>query len=499
MNVFEHFAGAARKFPETLAINGASGSVTFQVFEQEVRSTAAYLTQKGLGPGDRVLVFVPMSVDLYRVVLAIFQIGATAVFLDEWVSLDRLKLCCRLADCKGFIAPLSFRLIGFFVPEIRSIPIHLSLGKRGATTLQEVFDAPTDHTALLTFTTGSTGTPKAAKRSHGFLTSQFEALIEEIAPQPGDVVMTNLPIVMLVNFGAGATSVIAPFKAKKPMKSKPEKIAALIRQTGVNVLISSPFLALRLTEVAAGGSMAGLQKIFTGGGPVFPEDAQQLNAAFPQADIQVVYGSTEAEPIATIHTRTLAQATLQKGLCVGNPSHRISLVILEIQSGELQAKHLTSTALPPGQIGEIVVAGEHVLREYWDNEQAFRQNKIVDEKGVVWHRTGDAGFIGPDGLLYLTGRCKHMIRQVDGWISPFLSEGLLRAIPGVRAGTVMVVDGQLTAVLEKGRDGLAQQIETQVNEVLPFQVAQIRWVDALPRDPRHFTKIDYDALGKQNL
>ncbi|NJM17110.1 MAG: hypothetical protein HC896_18550 [Bacteroidales bacterium] len=73
-------------------------------------------------------------------------------------------------------------------------------------------------TALITFTTGSTGTPKAADRSHAFLKEQFNALLDEIKPSANDVDMPVLPIVLFVNLGVGCTSVIADFNVAEPNK-----------------------------------------------------------------------------------------------------------------------------------------------------------------------------------------------------------------------------------------------------------------------------------------
>ncbi|MBL7825140.1 MAG: AMP-binding protein [Saprospiraceae bacterium] len=490
MNVFNHFAKSAKAHPARVAIQTTGESIHFGVFETDVRKTAAYLIKKGIKPGDRVLVFVPMSIELYKVVLAIFQVGATAVFLDEWVSLTRLRLCCQIAGCKAFVGPWKFRILAFFIPEIRSIPIWLGLNKTNETPLDWVYPAQPDDTALLTFTTGSTGTPKAARRSHAFLNSQFDALIEEIQPQTGDVVMTNLPIVMLVNFGTGATSVIAPFQAKKPAQSNPEQIAGLIKSAGVNVLIASPFLALRISEV---GKIENLEKVFTGGGPVYPDDATTLTAAFPKAQVSIVYGSTEAEPVSTIDARQLADLKLENGLCVGKPVDRISLKILPIIFGPLTETSLSQSKIA-GEIGEIVVAGDHVLSAYWNNDQAFLDNKIVDAGGRIWHRTGDAGFLDETGRLFLCGRCKHMVFSNGAWFSPFVVEGMLRTLPGIKTGTLMVLDQKLTIVAEKENEADADLLGQQIFNVLPFQPASVKWIAHLPRDPRHFTKIDYEKL-----
>ncbi len=500
MNISTLFFNTAQRIPDARAIAGENFQLNFRDFEAKVRSKAADFKAKGLKPGDRVLVFVPMSVELYKVVLALFQIGATAVFLDEWVSLKRLKACCQLADCKGFIAPFWFRVLAFFIPVIRRIPLHFGLKNSNTDHCSEIYPARPEEVALLTFTTGSTGTPKAASRSHGFLKEQFEALMEEIEPQAGDVVMTNLPIVLLINFGTGACSVIAKFNTKKAAQFKPEPMLALIQKLQVNVLIASPFLALRLADNPETYLKKGVQKIFTGGGPVFPDEAKKLAAAFPNAKLGVVYGSTEAEPIATASIADFdGQEDMVKigGLCVGKISHRIALKIIQIEKDPVDAENLQSLELEQGDIGEIVVAGEHVLRHYWNNEAAFRHNKIVEASGRVWHRTGDAGFVGTDGKLYLCGRCNQMIRRDDRWIAPFIVEYLLRQMPEVALGTVLELDGALILVVQTNAGAKAPAFEITLRQNLPFKVDHVVFMDKIPRDPRHFSKIDYELLKQQ--
>ena len=143
----------------------------------------------------------------------------------------------------------------------------------------------------------------------------------------------------------------------------------------------------------------------------------------------VVYGSTEAEPIAHLDWDEAEPADLDamyagKGLLVGRPVRQIELRILENRWGEplpeMKARELAELGLPPGQGGEIAVNGPHVLAGYLggigDDETKFR----VD--GEVWHRTGDAGCLDAAGRLWLLGRAGAVIRDERGTIYPFAAE-----------------------------------------------------------------------------
>ena len=93
-NIIDLFTEAAQRTPDRIAIIESEKRISFSELDRQITATVAYFQAKGIRKGDRVLVFVPMSIDLYRIVLALFRMGATAVFLDEWVSRERLNICC---------------------------------------------------------------------------------------------------------------------------------------------------------------------------------------------------------------------------------------------------------------------------------------------------------------------------------------------------------------------------------------------------------------------
>ena len=489
MNITDLFFKAAAYHPERIAIVEGKRSISYATLAQEVRATAGYFAKRGIGPGDRVLVFVPMSIDLYRTVLALFYRGATAVFLDEWVSRERLALCCRLADCKGFIGIWKARLLGYFSKEIRRIPIKLSLRGRGAA---QPNATPVDagQTALITFTTGSTGTPKAADRSHGFLAEQFGALIDKIRPEPTDVDLCLLPIVLFVNLGVGCTSVLAKFNVKKPERLRPGRIVAQLQHEGVTRMTASPYFVERLAEFLETESLPlpTLDRIFTGGAPVFPQQAALFRRAFPTSIVHIVYGSTEAEPISSIRADHLTDTT--DGLPVGRVYRKTEVRIVRISDGALDRVAFKNSILPDGEVGEICVAGPHVLRRYFKNEEAFEANKITDGN-IIWHRTGDSGFLR-NGHLFLTGRCGQIIQHRGRTYFPFLIEQRLQQIPGIGIGTLLKLEDRLVLVIESTEKRAT--LEPQLSD---FKYDELRVLSGIPRDPRHHSKIDYARLRRE--
>lgn len=495
MNITTLFLAAADKVPSKKAIIEPSRSITYGQLATELKETAAYFQEAGIKKGDRVLVFVPMSIDLYRTVLALFYIGATAVFLDQWASLQRLKVACQLADCQGFIGSTKSRILGLFLKDIRRIPIKLQLNKRLKKSIKMMAVEP-DHSALITFTTGSTGIPKAADRSHALLNHQFEALIKEIKPYPEEIDMPVLPIVLFLNLGLGSTSVIADYNARQAESLKPAKILRQIEAHKVNRITASPYFVKSLAKhlLAEKIELSFLQKVVTGGAPVFPLEAAIYLKAFKAASIQIVYGSTEAEPISSIEAKALLNdhRDLHDGLAVGSiyPDLKLQIIpIKEWDKNSFSKVEFQKLDLEEGEIGEIVVSGQHVLGRYFRNDEAFIANKFVVED-EIWHRTGDSGIL-KNGQLFLTGRCKELIKVSGTYQSGFIIENSLQEIEGISGGTLIELQGKSVLVIESEQSPAS--LKAKLSD---FEFDQIEVRKKIPRDPRHHSKIDYQALKK---
>lgn len=507
-NITQHFYHSAKTYPNNTAIIHNDVSISYSALLNEVETTAHYFLSKGIKPGDRVLVFVPMSVDLYRIVLALFSIGASAVFLDEWVSKKRMEICCSIAQCTAFVGVTKAHLLRIFSKELRKIPITLKISghKRGifenlvGTSDRLPILVNKHETALITFTTGSTGIPKAAKRSHYFLDEQLKALKEKVKSTSNDTELTTLPIVLFINLGVGATSIICNFNPRKLNKFKVEKTLETLKKYRVNRIVASPYFFKILSEkiILSNTNLLDIQQIFTGGAPVFPSEAKLIDKAFPGIQSEVVFGSTEAEPISAIKITELIQLeefALINGLPVGKPVEQAEVKIIEIEDKPIVIRPEEELKiLPTNGIGEIIVAGNHVLKEYLNNEEALLRNKIfIGEK--VYHRTGDSGFLDENGCLYLTGRCSTIIHFDGRTIYPFLVENALQNIRGIEIGTIVLLKSEIIVVAETTVNSDRSTIAILINE-LQLPKHKVIWMN-IPRDPRHHSKIDYEILRQR--
>lgn len=520
-NIAAKLAERARMHPERDAIvEGAGASarrLTFGGLERRVRQLAAGLAGRGIGPGDSVLLFVPMSADLYVALLACLHRGATAVFVDAWADRRRLDAAVRVAAPKAFIGTPRAHLLRLLSPAVRAIPVHLAAGRRvlplsryeRADGAAEAVPVDGSAPALVTFTTGSTGAPKAAARSHDFLWAQHLALAGHLRPLANDVDMPTLPVFVLNNLASGVPSVLPDFDPRRPADIDPARIHRQMRAERVTTSSGSPAFYERLGRWCAdAGERIPLRKLFTGGAPVLPPLARVLDAVV-NGDPHVVYGSSEAEPIAGIDARDMLAAMEARrddadhpgGICVGRPVPQIALKLLIPHDGPvvLDAEGWAAWEVAPGEVGEVAVAGDHVLAGYLNDPEAERQNKIRDG-GRVWHRTGDAAWMDADGRLWLMGRIKErVLRAGRTWWGGAAEARALEAAEVRHAAYIGLPDptlGQRAVLVVETPTGRLTDAERQavVHALGPIPVDEIRALRRIPRDPRHASKTDAGAL-----
>lgn len=497
MNIADIFEASVIQWPQRIAIIDKDGrEYSFEELHALVMMQLKIFQSRGIKEGDRVMVFVPMSIELYVSVLALFYAGATAVFLDEWVNRKRLDYCCEMAHCRGFIAGAKIRFLAITSKSIRNIPLWFGLPTTQVKSniKQLPFNSNSNHPALITFTTGSTGQPKAAIRTHEFLKAQFDALMPLTTPfpeHPSGPDMPMLPIVLLLNLGNGVTSVIADFKASKPQEFNANKIWNQIAKHQVVSLTTSPYYA-NLIAKDAPIHQHSLKRMILGGASVFPDLISNIQSKIPGIETVAVYGSSEAEPISHLRGEELIafhqQVSPQKGLLAGVPdtNTKIAIISLDYNNGDVFSP-LTNA----NEIGEIGVSGAHVLQDYLNPTEATRQQKIW-VGNQCWHRTGDAGYLNAKGQLFLLGRCQRIINYNGKTYYPLLIEYYLQQFKSISVGTILLKNHKLFLVVKPMADSIDAATRSAIEEFLPD--ATLKILNSFPMDPRHHSKIDYEKL-----
>jgi acyl-CoA synthetase (AMP-forming)/AMP-acid ligase II len=513
MNLVELLRERAERHPDRPAIidfhRGLDRSVSFRELWQRVAEGSAFLKSVGLGRGKTVLAFHPVSIELYEFLLSAFHAGARVMLADPSAGKAFLSLCCRRQMPDGFFGSTKAQLLRWIVPELRSVKTAIrrgiwfpgSIAWKPVQSIDPPCDVPDEEPALITFTSGSTGVPKAAVRTHGFLLAQHAALSKSLDFEEGEVDLITLPVFVLANLASGVTSVLAATDLSKPGNPSPGVILQCER-IGASRCAASPAFYEGLLK----SGLPRFRKVYTGGAPVFPDLLRRLGNALPNASIEAVYGSTEAEPIAHISLDEDSASLTRAGggLLAGLPVPGIGLKILRDQwgtkVGPLPEGGMSDLEVDQGQAGEIVVSGEHVLRGYLDG--VGDEETKIHEGGKVWHRTGDAGWVDAGGRVWLLGRCAEKLPPapapeslpIDAFRYPFAIECALREwFPDIRMaalewkGERMLVVGKI--VSEDERKAIEEKART-------FSISNVRYLKAMPLDRRHQAKIDYPALRK---
>jgi olefin beta-lactone synthetase len=518
MNLAHTLLEQMRLRPNAAAIidtcRGQSRTTTFAELELAAARVARLLVNHGLKAGDAVLVFHPMSAELYVALLALFRLRLVAMFLDPSAGRAHIDRCCALNPPRALIAGAKAHLLRLVVPALRRIPVKFVIGfpvpfavrwsaANRLEPLSELRDCNPDEPALLTFTSGSTGQPKGAVRSHGFLLAQYRALAASLALTAGDVDLATLPIVALANLGAGVTSLIPNADLRYPGAVAPAPIFAQIHAHRATTSVASPafFECLVRHGEPLGLTLPTLRKLLTGGAPVFPRLLDQMQRLAPNAEVVALYGSTEAEPIAHVSRREVTAGDLKamlagKGLLAGIPVEEIHLRILRDQWGKpvgpYTGAEFAATCCAPNEPGEIVVNGAHVLQGYLrgegDEETKFR----VDE--AVWHRTGDAGYLDEHGRLWLLGRCVARIHDVHGDLYPFAAETAVYQDPRVRRVAMVAHRGKRVLAVEFHNGQAPADLDAFRAALAWTHIDEIRPCRSIPVDKRHNAKIDYPSL-----
>ena len=521
-NVLELFLDSCAEDPHRLAFIGPRAQrITFRELELQINRVARGLSCAGLRAGDRVVVMIPMSVDLYISLLSVFKIGAVAVFVDPWLSLRTISAFAGFSEPKGFIGlPRSHVLrfldrrlsrikIAISTRSFLAIPSPLSLKSLGGAEKEEhlsdlSFSAQEHSPALITFTSGSSGDPKGANRTHGFLLEQHRALKGIIPYGVGDIDLSMFPVFALNNLASGVTTIIPDMDFRNVGGVNPARLFKQFAAERVTTCTASPPLIDSLVDYLArtNKSLPNLRRIVTGGAPISDSMLQRWSEVLKTVEVMIAYGSTEAEPVAHISLQErLALPDSQKGYCMGKMVPQIRARLIRISKERISLADVPWEALEvrPGEVGELIVSGDHVCKEYYQNHEAFLDNKLLESDGTVWHRMGDTGYFDDAGRFWLTGRVHSTICLKGCMLHPQVIEQIV--VTALRDKSVKVAAlGMPSSV---GDDQLVIVTTGAVNKQLISECLRAEGIIAdqiitnfskLPMDPRHNSKVDYSKL-----
>ncbi len=407
---------AADACDDRIAVGSRDGGLTYGQLRKSARAAAAWLasgeTQHvvfiGLnGPAMPVLLFgsgiaglpfVPINYrlsdeDLRKLVAR--TVPATIVVDDDMAP--------RISEIEGIElmrrSEFDARFVGSQIEEPADLP-----------------EADND-IAVLLFTSGTTGDPKAAVLRHANLTSYVMSTVEFLGSDESEAALVSVPPYHIAGISAVLTSVYGGRRiAYLPAFSAKDWVSAASREAVTHAMVV-PTMLDRILDVMekAGETLPALRALSYGGGRMPEPTIARALEMLPQVDFVNAYGLTETS--STIALLGAADHRIAFGSTDPDVRRRLGSVGKPLPSIELEIRDEDGKPVGPDQQGEIYVRGEQVSGEY------LHKRAIADDG---WFATNDGGWLDKDGYLYVEGRLDDVIVRGGENISPGEIEHVLR-------------------------------------------------------------------------
>lgn len=283
--------------------------------------------------------------------------------------------------------------------------------------------------AVLLFTSGTTGEPKAAVLRHGNLTSYVISTVEFMAAEDGEAALISVPPYHIAGISAILTGIYGGRRLVYLPVFTPEAWIDAVVAAEVTHAMVVPTMLARILDVleARGVGLPKLRALSYGGGRMPLAVIERAMTLLPHVDFVNAYGLTETSSTLAMLGPDDHRAAIA---ATGDARARLGSVGRPLPSVELEIRCPEGRVLPFGQSGEIHVRGEQVAGEYL-------HKKLVGDDG--WFATSDAGQFDADGYLYVEGRLDDVIVRGGENISPGEIEDVLRAHSAVSDVAVLGV------------------------------------------------------------
>jgi len=333
--------------------------------------------------------------------------------------------------------------------------------------------------AVLLFTSGTTGEPKAAILRHRNLTSYVISTVDFLGSGDDEAALVSVPPYHIAGISAVLTGVYGGRRIVHLEAFTPESWVDVAAAEAITHAMVVPTMLGRILDVleARGESLPGLKALSYGGGRMPLPVIERALTLLPHVEFANAYGLTETSSTISIlgpddHRMAIYsddEAVRRRLGSVGRP----------LPSLEVEIRAEDGSVLPAGQSGEIYVRGEQVSGEY-------THRKIVQDDG--WFATNDGGWIDEEGYLFVEGRLDDVIVRGGENISPGEIEDILREHAGVADVAVLGVPDdhwgeRVAAVIvshgdQPAPEDLAAWVKTRLRSTKTPEVWAFR--DALP-------------------
>ncbi len=487
MNLADFLIETTARLPDYTAINHEGETITFLGMDRRVDALVRGLGRMGLGLGDRCVLMMPNSIDWVLVYYALARLGAVVVPVNPVYRKGELQHIFSDSGAKAFIGHRDH--LDEAMPVVDSMPgmaIRVVKGDdipAGCVPLPELFDHTRDTATYaatsagdpfaVIYTSGTTGLPKGAVLTHGSLMSDVLAVSGLRASEPGDVVLSALPLFHIYGqTHALNLSIFCGLTLRLWTAFDPAEIAKAIEEEESTILYAVPTMINRLVE-AAGASppkRSSLRFCVSGGASLPLKVFRRFEKIF-DTWIMEGYGLTECSPT-----------------CLENPPGRTRIGSIGFPVPGFKARIVDDddNDVVPGEVGELVISGPGVMKEYLNQPDAT----AVTLKGG-WLHTGDLARQDEDGYFYIVDRKKEMIIRGGYNVYPREIEEVLYEHPAVLEAAVLGVphDGlgeevAAAVVLRPGAEATEEELRYFVKErVAPYKYPRVvKLMDELPRN-----------------
>ncbi|WP_167476654.1 long-chain-fatty-acid--CoA ligase [Nocardia arthritidis] len=415
-NVADRFRQHAASRPDGIAVRTASECITYGELARRSAAYGGMLRDAAVGVGDRVLLVAPTVPEFVVAYLGVQLIGAIAITVNTMATAPEIGYVLDDSGARMVVAWHDAQDAAQRAAAERSLPVRvLTPGTDAERPMIEPVSRHSTDTAVLLYTSGTTGKPKGVELTVGNLLESARVFADLFELTPEQRFGTGLPLFhvfgqtacLLPVLHAGCSlSVLSPFD--------PRALVDMIRAHRLTVVAGVPTMwnaLLHNTDGYGRNEFASLRLALSGGAALPGEVIHAFSKRFGCTIIEG-YGLTESASVATFNRPDDEQR-------VGSVGPALPGTAVEIRDPD-------GAALPAEAVGEVFLSGPTVMKGYWNRPEA-----TADILADGWLRTGDLGRLDVDGHLHIVGRAKDLIIRGGYNVYPTEVEEVLYRHPDI--------------------------------------------------------------------
>jgi len=478
----ENLIAAARRHPERPALRLDDTAITYAELDEATARLAGLLLARGLEPGDRVGIMLPNVPEFAVAYYGVLRAGGVVVPMN--VLLKQREVAFYLGDAQAKLvfawhAMAQETIEGAAQAGAECLVVEPSEFARLLATTQpasEIAERAAGDTAVILYTSGTTGRPKGAQLTHANLSVNADVSRALFSLQAEDVVLGALPLFHAFGQTCGLnTAVAAGASLALIPRFDPGHALEVIERRRVTVFEGVPtmYAALLHHPERDRFDVGALRMCVSGGAALAVELLREFERTFGCVILEG-YGLSETSPVACFNHPDRER----KPGSIGTPIEGVEMKLVDLQRRDSA----------PGEVGEIAIRGHNVMTGYWNRPEATAE--AIDPDG--WFYSGDMARLDGDGFYFIVDRKKELIIRGGYNVYPREIEEVLYEHPAVREAAVIGVPhadlGEEVAAAVAVREGM-HVTESEIREFVKTNVAaykyprQVWFVDELPKGP----------------